>query len=293
MRRTSNGAEAHSRGCGSPHRGHFKVWRFFIHTMRKKYPYRSKTFTEGWVSLICIRCGDPFWVIPSQQKYLKTCSSECQELPLMERILARITKVQGSEPTECWLCDMGINIDGYSTVKHDGKTVRSHRVVYEHLKGPIPLGLDLLHRCVARRNCVNPDHSYPGTAKDNQRDCIDQGRRPVRAGELCPTAKLTDEQVMEIRNARSKESMPTLAKRFGVAVHTIWLIWTSKTWSHLPPCAVKSKLLGTAKIGPDDVRQIRAESAAGARGKDLAVRFGISVAAISAIINRKRWPNVE
>ena len=55
---------------------------------------------------------------------------------------------------------------GYGGVAIKNKTHRAHRVVYELLVGPIPVGLDLDHIC-RNRGCVRPDHLEPVTCKEN------------------------------------------------------------------------------------------------------------------------------
>ena len=72
----------------------------------------------------------------------------------------------------CWLWKGTINpVTGYGAIsitcelkKHKG--LSPHRVAYELIKGPIPVGLDLDHLC---RNppCVNPAHLEPVTRKEN------------------------------------------------------------------------------------------------------------------------------
>jgi hypothetical protein len=56
-----------------------------------------------------------------------------------------------------------------------GERRQAHRVVWEDVNGPIPDGLFVLHRCDVR-GCVNPDHLFLGTAKDNTRDMMAKGR---------------------------------------------------------------------------------------------------------------------
>jgi hypothetical protein len=56
--------------------------------------------------------------------------------------------------------------NGYRRVKVAGKLCQLHRVVYEHLRGPIPKGRDLDHLC-RNHGCCNPDHLDPVTEQEN------------------------------------------------------------------------------------------------------------------------------
>jgi hypothetical protein len=72
----------------------------------------------------------------------------------------------------CWLwagyadkLDYGI----LSVIRGDKwKHIYAHRLSYELLRGPIPAGLDLDHKCRVHC-CVNPDHLEPVTRKENLR----------------------------------------------------------------------------------------------------------------------------
>jgi hypothetical protein len=58
---------------------------------------------------------------------------------------------------------------GHGRIRFEGKTRLVHRVVWEMVNGPIPSGGILCHRC-DRPNCVNPDHLYVGTMRENALD---------------------------------------------------------------------------------------------------------------------------
>lgn len=77
------------------------------------------------------------------------------------------------EKTEtCWNWTGHINGGGYGIFhrKRDGvrRRWRAHRLMYEHLVGPIPEGLVLDHLCRNTR-CVNPEHLDPVTNVENVR----------------------------------------------------------------------------------------------------------------------------
>lgn len=59
--------------------------------------------------------------------------------------------------------------------------MQAHRVAWEMAHGPIPLGLEVLHRC-DRPWCVRPDHLNLGTHQDNMHDMARKGRSTASDG---------------------------------------------------------------------------------------------------------------
>jgi DNA invertase Pin-like site-specific DNA recombinase len=57
------------------------------------------------------------------------------------------------------------------------------------------------------------------------------GTVPDRRGEKSPAARLTDEQVLEIRT--SADTARELATRYGVCRSTIYNVLNGTTWGHL------------------------------------------------------------
>jgi hypothetical protein len=66
----------------------------------------------------------------------------------------------------CWLWEAMDNGEGYGVISLNGKSILAHRWSYEYFVGPIPLGLDLDHKCRVRC-CVNPNHVEPVTRQVN------------------------------------------------------------------------------------------------------------------------------
>jgi hypothetical protein len=74
----------------------------------------------------------------------------------------------------------------------------------------------VLHKC-DNPACVNIDHLYLGTQKDNMRDRKERGRDPVVVGELNPNCKLTDLQISKIRSLEGQKKQAEIAEMFGVS----------------------------------------------------------------------------
>jgi hypothetical protein len=113
--------------------------------------------------------------------------------------------------------------------------VVAHRIAWELTNGAIPEGMKVLHRC-DNVLCVRPDHLFLGTQHDNVRDMINKGRKNTAVGERQWNAKLTKEQVEQIRmeyrkgtGLHNKGNRGELAARYGVKPGTISDV-AARTW---------------------------------------------------------------
>lgn len=75
----------------------------------------------------------------------------------------------------CWIYRGAVNTNGYPQVSINRSIWLAHRLSYTITFGPIPQGLKVCHKCDVR-NCINPNHLFLGTQKDNIDDMLKKGR---------------------------------------------------------------------------------------------------------------------
>ena len=112
----------------------------------------------------------------------------------------------------------------------NGTARRVNRVAYELWKGPIPDGLHVLHSC-DNSLCVNPDHLRVGTNDENVRDRHERGRWADMKGSNNSNAKLTVEDVKDIKILRDFGFVyRELAEMYGVTISCVYKICVDKSW---------------------------------------------------------------
>jgi hypothetical protein len=133
--------------------------------------------------------------------------------------------------TGCWLWTKYRQSAGYGQICVQGKRWLAHRLAFLTCKGEIPDGLYVCHSCDIRA-CVNPDHLFLGTAKDNVHDMMAKGRKKNSfcKGHILSRnnrkRKLSDDDVRGIRASNWK--LAHLSDKFGVSIPTISLIRNGK-----------------------------------------------------------------
>lgn len=83
-------------------------------------------------------------------------------------------KVSMEALTGCWIWT-GARQRAYGKIRVFYRDVRAHRFSWEMHKGPIPEGMDVLHHC-DNPLCVNPNHLFIGSQRDNMDDMNRKGR---------------------------------------------------------------------------------------------------------------------
>lgn len=154
------------------------------------------------------------------------------------------------QPNGCWLWS-GHPSSRYPAFRFHGRRESVHRVSWMIYRGPIPAGIEVCHDCPAGDNtrCVNPDHLFLGTQADNLQDMAAKGRhgaqrdpaaftarlalvRTAKQGEENPAAKLTEADVIELRNLRAVGlSYSSLVDHFGISKSQVSRICKYQSWN--------------------------------------------------------------
>jgi len=133
--------------------------------------------------------------------------------------------------SDCWQWTGAINTNGYCQFGINGKLILAHRYSYELNKGPIPDGMCILHFC-DNRKCCNPDHLSLGSRAENNKDRDNKNRQAK--GTMVNTAKLTEEQIKEIRNKlKLGMKQKEIAKEYDINKSHIFRIKNGISWAHV------------------------------------------------------------
>ncbi len=164
-----------------------------------------------------------------------TAEPATSTLRLSEKDISRFwSKVRKGTVEECWDWMASTN-EGYGQfhVRSKGRNNRllAHRVSFALHNGPITSDVYILHKC-DNPKCCNPDHLFPGTAKDNALDAKSKKRHCHGVKHGCH--RLTEDQVREMRALHGLGiTQVELAKRFGVRQGHVTKVVRCRSWSHI------------------------------------------------------------
>lgn len=132
----------------------------------------------------------------------------------------------------CWEWN-GTQRKGYGIVVIGGMRMSAHRVAWSIYTGRPCLGLLVCHKC-DNHSCVNPEHLFAGTQKENMQDCVRKGRH-LRGEQKSTRTRATIDKMH--RMAARGLSHCKISARLGIPRRTVSSIISGTTWAHAHPSA--------------------------------------------------------
>jgi len=190
-------------------------------------------------------------------------------------------KIDISCENGCWRWMACTFNTGYGRAYWNGPDKLAHRVIYTILVGEIQNKLFCCHHC-DHPHCVNPDHIFLGTQRENVHDMIQKGRG---------VSKLTLEKARQIAN--DPKPYLTIAKAYGVSLQAINSIKCGRSWKDIDISIVRNssenrKASNKKKriLTREQVLAIRADLRS---QRAIAQAFRVGRSTIRNILNRKTY----
>lgn len=175
--------------------------------------------------------------------------------------------------------------NGYGAIQYKRKKLSANRAMWKSIHGELPPDIYVCHKC-DNKACINPEHLFPGTAADNNKDRANKGRSFRPGGELNPMSKFSEEKIKEILGLCTPGvPMRDLAARFGCSVASI------RTWakSRGQEIGRSGERNGRHILDSEKVKEIKKRLLAGESQMSISRLFGVSGHSIWRIANGKGW----
>ena len=138
----------------------------------------------------------------------------------LDRFETKFTKHENG----CWLWNAARRTTGYGVFSFNGKPQTASRVSYILYHGVDPGDLHVCHTC-DNPACVNPEHLFLGTNKDNVEDRKSKGRP---AGRYSVLTKDEHDRILEFIESHCDLSLREIARQLGESRMTVQRISKGK-----------------------------------------------------------------
>ena len=110
----------------------------------------------------------------------------------------------------CWIWGGNINA-GYGRLCYEKKGMLAHRASFEAFNSPITDGLFVCHSCDVSV-CINPEHLWLGTQKENLNDASNKGRLK-KSDNVCK--KISDGLIGRPVSSETRKKLSDSLKRYN------------------------------------------------------------------------------
>jgi hypothetical protein len=218
------------------------------------------------------------------------------------------SKVEKTET--CWLYQSPVDGYGYGRFFFESIRAFAHRasLIWATDQAPGYPQRYACHTC-PKKNCVNPNHLYWGTALTNMHDAIASGARDSvkkKPGHIHFLNKHTKKQVIHLWDSyhKSKDSVKSLAGALGFSTVTAYKILSRKSYTEFTsdldgprkPYSCSRRNRGTSnyffKLSEEIVREIIHRLMSGESVASIARRKMVNWTTINKIKHNKSWRHV-
>lgn len=188
-------------------------------------------------ALLFRECDEEMCVRPEHRRVGSPADYDrWQEPAVAERFWARVDRSGDG----CWEWTGGrVQGSGYGQTTFRNQPIGAHRLAWLLSRHePIPEGQVVCHRC-DNPPCCRPDHLFLGSPAENSADMVTKGRQARTGGLGHYAAKLTPEQVGEIR-ARwaTGDQARDIGRDFGLSTMAAWRCAVGRSYTDVPMPAV-------------------------------------------------------
>lgn len=197
---------------------------------------------------------------------------------IKERFISKIHK-----GNSCWTWKGQIYPSGYGSFWYNRKNVLAHRVSWMIFHGEIPENLCVCHTC-DNPSCVNPNHLFLGTNKENTKDMIDKNR-------MHKQQKLLDlsQESKVIQMYKNNIPQREIANLFNISQRTIG----KYIHKYLPKKSMKGEENNLSILTEKQVFEIRKMYVPYKISyKKISRKYGVNVSTIERIIRGKTWKHI-
>lgn len=186
------------------------------------------------VDYFCERCTAK--IIPSRKRSRfcgRVCSSKFRVEKYSKDGVWKHIDASGGDRA-CWPWTGYKNESGYGIIqskafKESGSRL-AHRTVFFVVYNQRPEAV--CHRC-DNPLCCNPKHLFAGTRAENNRDRARKRRSAYTRGSKNPYSRLTESQVIELRQLYKKGRSAELARKYGISKLYVQQIANRAVWNHI------------------------------------------------------------